>query len=83
MSPEESVRIAYSANNQVHLAARRRGEGWKVEDVDADGGELPSLAYDKRGDAHIGYKSGSSLVRQRQGRARGRADPPGLPAHDL
>ena len=55
------LRIAYADDGKINLARREPLEGWVVDVVDPDGGEMPSLAYDSRGNAHMAYAAGPVL----------------------
>jgi hypothetical protein len=57
----EQCRIAYEDDNKLKLASRDKFGQWTVEIVDPAGGAMPSLAYDKRGNAHIAYTIGATL----------------------
>jgi len=57
----DRLRIAYADDGKVKLARRERLEGWAVDVIDPDGGEMPSLAYDSRGNAHMAYAAGRVL----------------------
>lgn len=54
-------RVAYADNDNPKLASRDRFGKWSLEVIDPAGGAMPSLAYDKRGNAHIAYVAGSTL----------------------
>ncbi|PGQ46909.1 hypothetical protein [Bacillus thuringiensis] len=54
-------RIAFGDGNNLKLASRNRFGVWVVEVVDPDGGDMPSLAYDNLGNAHIAYTVGETL----------------------
>lgn len=57
----DRLRIAFADDGKIKLAKRVRLQGWVVEVVDPDGGEMPSLAYDSQGNAHIAYAAGGAL----------------------
>ncbi|CCF17014.1 hypothetical protein BLGI_4995 [Brevibacillus laterosporus GI-9] len=54
-------RIAFGDENKLKLASRNRFGVWFVEVIDPDGGDMPSLAYDNLGNAHIAYTVGKTL----------------------
>jgi hypothetical protein len=60
-SPEETLRIAYSDNERLKLASRRRGQGWVLEEIDDAAPGAPSLAYDRNATGHIAYAVGTTL----------------------
>jgi hypothetical protein len=53
--------IAYGDDNKLKLASRDKFGEWSVEVVDPSGGAMPSLAFDKFGNAHIAYTVGRAL----------------------
>lgn len=53
--------IAYGDDNKLKLASRDKFGEWNVEVVDPSGGAMPSLAFDKSGNAHIAYTVGRAL----------------------
>lgn len=49
-------RVAFGDDNKLKLATQNRFNQWFVEVADPDGGDMPSLAYDKSGrNGHIAY----------------------------
>jgi hypothetical protein len=54
-------RVAFADANKMKLASRDRFLNWTIETVDATGGAMPSLAYDKANNCHIGYVAGTTL----------------------
>jgi hypothetical protein len=60
-APGKDYRIAYGDDNKLKLASRNQFGEWNVEIIDPSGGEIPSLAYDNLGNAHIAYMLGNTL----------------------
>ena len=53
--------IAYSDDNKLKMASRDKFGTWSVEVVDPSGGAMPSLTFDKFGNANIAYTVGQAL----------------------
>jgi hypothetical protein len=60
-APGKGFRIAYADDNKLKLASRNHFGEWPVEVVDSEGGDMPSLNYDRPGNAHIAYAVGQKL----------------------
>ena len=57
----DRLRIVYGEDGKVKLARRERLGGWTVEVIDSEGGEMPFLAYNNLGNAHVAYAAGRGL----------------------
>jgi hypothetical protein len=60
-APGKDFRIAYGDDNKLKLASRNQVGEWTVELVDSEGGDMPSLSYERSGSAHIAYAAGQRL----------------------